>query len=405
MANIFFLILLAYIFIFSYKNFIRGGFFLLNFNSIFTIGFVYYLIIPYYFFVFASNQYVISTFSGVNNYAVSISENNKILYLLSIFLFYASMTYFSKRHLQNINIENIIGAEYSNSNFLKFCYFIIATICVYFVFKFRNHIGIGYTDANFEVQQKGSFISFSLLLYILSFLIKNPKDSVFNKYTLLYFIFAFIIMTMGGRIYFITTIFCILIFRTHYYKSIKIKNMIMILLTAGFLFSIVGIVRMHGNISLDSIFFTFFAEPIFTSYSLFSCLEGNELPIINFPYDIIFSAYNLIPSFIIPNKKDILDVAIKMSGLNYVSPLGARSVFTSLMINFGILGIPFFSYVISLYLKMIKKININLYFFTTSCFLFIFFRDPFYISIIKLLFEFGFIIPFILLILNKYFSK
>jgi hypothetical protein len=43
--------------------------------------------------------------------------------------------------------------------------------------------------------------------------------------------------------------------------------------------------------------------------------------------------------------------------------------------------------------------------FATSCFLFIFFRDPFYISIIKILFEFGLVIPYILLMLNKYFSK
>lgn len=401
-SNFLFVILVFYIFIYSIRHFIKKRYFLVNFESLFTLGFIYYLIVPYFFFVFKKDQTVIKMFNGVYNYVKQISELNLCLYIVSIFLLYFSAMHFSKYHLiKNTNIKEKKLKTSFVINY-KFVYFLLLSLCVFYTYKFKNFLGRGYLDESNMTGDKGTFISFTLLLYIVSFFLVSPKKKVFTIYTFIYFIFALIIMTMGGRLYFLTTLISVFVFFCNYKIRIRIKYLVFSIFILALLFSIIGVVRQGNKISIELILFIFLGEPILTSYSLFSCLSMNTLPVLKFPYEFLFGCINLIPSFILPDKISILNSFANMTKVDFVSPVGAESIFTSLIVNFGIFGIPLFMWFLSLVLRYIGKINQNLYFFAISWFVFTFFRDPLYVSMWKILFEFVYLFPVLLMINNQF---
>ena len=404
-SNFLFILLSLFILVYIVKNFFKGKYFILNFESLFTLGFIYYLMLPYYFLIFTKSNTVASIFPGVAHYAVQVSEFNKIIFVISIFVLYLSFMCFSKLHVFKSNeiFKIKSNTKRSSNRNLFIVYFIfVFFICLFFTYKFKGQLGKGYTEADNMEGGKGSFISFSLILYILSFLIIKPTTKTFHRYTFIYFIFALLIMTMGGRIYFLTTLLTTVIFIVTYKRKIKIRTIFFLTLVVAILFSVIGVVRQGSDISVELVMYIFLGEPILTSYSLFSCLSSNVLPLVNFPSEIVFGLVNLIPSFIFKDKVAFIAKFTMMSGINYISPGGAENIFTSLMVNFGVLGIPIFAFFISYFLKVIKNLNVNLYIFSTSWFVFTFFREPFYTSIIKILFEICFLLPVILFLLNNF---
>lgn len=400
-SNFLFIILNISILSYSFRSFVRGKYVIINFKSLFTLGFIYYLVLPYYFLVFTKDNSVRAMFSGVYFYVKNISEKNLCMYLISIFILYFSIMFFSKFHIVYMAHKD---KKSKYSTIYKMIYFLLVILCLSFIYKFRGALGKGYTESDNMTGGKGSFISSSLLLFITSFFIVHPQRKSFSIYTFIYFIFALLIMTMGGRIYFLTSMICIFVFISHYKHPVRIRNLIFIVLVSAVLFSTIGVIRQGNKTSGKLILFVFLGEPILTSYSLFSCLDMNSLPILKFPLEFISGIINLIPSFILPNKLQLVNKASEFSNVLFVTPVGAENIFTSLMVNFGILGIPFFSCMISLLLRFIRNLNQNLYLFATSWFVFTFFRDPLYVSCWKLLFEFCFLFPIILFCFNNFVS-
>ena len=401
LSNFLFVCLCIYIFIYSITHFIKNGFIILNFRTLFTLGFVYYLIVPYYYLIFKNDKTVISLFNGVYEYAEKVSEFNYCLYMISIFILYFCTMLFSKYHVTSFNKYKNENGNVFKLNY-KFFYIVFFVLCLFFTYKFRTFFGKGYTEDSNMTGEKGAFLTASIILYILSFHCISPKTKCFSLYGLVYFVFALIIMTMGGRLYFLTTFLSIIVFYANYNRKIRIRHFIFAIIIVGLIFSAIGVIRQGNKITSKLLLFIFLGEPILTSYSLFSCLSMNNIPILQFPYEFLFGIINLVPSFVLPNKVELINKFADLAKFNFVAPVGAENVFTSLMVNFGILGIPLFVFCLSMFLRKIKSINQDLYYFAISWFVFTFYRDPFYVSLWKILFEFVFLIPVCLYIYNYF---
>ena len=398
-SQLLFILICIYLFYVLLFKYIKNGCFIFNFNSVFTLGFVYYIILPYFLCVFTNNAFLPDSFELVYQYSERITEFKKIIFLLSIFLLYISMTNFSKLHSNT----NLCRKEYNQHNTIlfKILFFVVSSVCMYYSIASFRYIGGGYMLGHSETI--GALISFTSILFILSIIIVTPQKSIITVYTLIYLFFALIIVSMGTRMYLITSILALLLLYTYYRKQIRIKHLLLYFVAIAFIFSIIGVIRNGGEVSYESMTYILLGEPIFTSCSLFSFLQRNDVPLLSMPKDFFIYFYELIPKFLDSDKIEILRSAQNVSqlGIAFESPLGAINVFVSLMFNFGIIGIPFFCFLISILLRYIRKLNNDVYFYSTSIFMFIFFRDPFNISIVKMLFEVCYLIPMLLLYIGR----
>jgi hypothetical protein len=218
---------------------------------------------------------------------------------------------------------------------------------------------------------------------------------------LIYWFIAFFILTLGTRLYFLSSL--ITIFAMYYTirKQIKVIHFFFIIFFFALIFSMIGVLRQGGTLRSDRIVFIFFGEPFFTGYSLFSFLKLNDLPWLNMPNGLMVDVINLLPTVLMPDKGELMKT-LYVSNYEYVSPLGAKNVFVSLMENFGILGsfvfIVFLAFIVAM---LYKKLRYS-FFIIIGVLCFSFFRDPFSVSIIKYIFQISLIGPIYYFCVNKF---
>lgn len=377
-----------------------------NHNLLFSIGYVIYCIFPIIFgwyHLFNTQEYYEKWFSIFDK----ISTLNICIYLISMYAFYITFIYFSNKHPFSQNYEINSSKTYSKYTF-RIVFLVLAIVCCLFLIKYSDSFFSGYNEMTLNMSYKGQFTALTVLYFsVLMFYYVNRvhrENTFFYKliihpYSILYYIIAICNLSMGGRLYLFSQILCLVVFYCYYYKNIKLSYILLGAITAILIFAIIGLWRNETTFNVQNLISgNLVAEPIFTSYSLIKTLELGEFTIIRLPIVLLSYLINLIPTAIFPTKLNYL-LSAQDFGFTVYNPVGAFHIFTSLMVNFGIIGSILFAGLLGFMFNMLnRKNNIicpTIYILLSGYITFTFFRDGFETSLIKNMLEFSILIPLI----------
>jgi hypothetical protein len=268
----------------------------------------------------------------------------------------------------------------------------------------RNSLFGGY--ATYDTGARGKFSSLLIIFnfFLIYQLVSRQQLSLLLLTGCL--LTAFLLLSMGGRMYVFQTFIVLLVYKTSFAeKRWKPLQITLVALAAFFIGSFSGIWRMGQSFNFSKASYSFLAEPVFTWFSTSTFLIGNEIPLFNFPDNFITSFFNLIPNTFISLQPYV--VSTQDMGYTYQSPLGADSLWTTLIINFGAIGSFFFIALTGFFLNFLRhnaeRTRFGAVYYIMVCGLlpFQFFRDGFYIINKQLFFNF-LLLPGLMLVAVKF---
>ncbi len=216
-----------------------------------------------------------------------------------------------------------------------------------------------------------------------------------GRFLLLYLLASLLDVSMGARMYMVSGILMLCVYRSVFFRRFAAVNLLSLvsigLLVAGF----VGVWRMgkadYGIVE------NLASEPMFTAMSLMHFLASDRLPQLRYPVPLLSEFLNLVPTFLFPGKMDLF---LQPEDVGYVtfSPGGGLNSFFSFMINFGVLGTIGALFGLGFTMAVLKRkagspLLRTIYIMISGWFGFTFFRDPFYVSIVKCIVEFSVVVP------------
>jgi hypothetical protein len=279
----------------------------------------------------------------------------------------------------------------------------------------RGHLFHGYLEIGTEAENMeiGSFTAASIFLLSLAFLHsakqnegvgkkRSVRELFLTPYFALYFLVAFLVLSTGGRLYFLSSIIMLLIYWSAYYRPIPTKAALVTFAVLAGAAGLVGTLRLNGPVSISSVFFNLLAEPLFTSFTLTNFLRAGTFDLLRAPVFLISDFMNLVPSFLLPSKAD-LRANPEDYGFSVFAPLGATNSFFSFMINFGVVGTIAALFLIGWLYSYLRQSDRTLlhrvsYVMLSGWLGFTFFRDDFSISVIKSMFQFSVALPILMVI-------
>jgi hypothetical protein len=366
-------------------------------------GFIYYLICPFLAFQFLKLENI----TPVSDVLPYLSKNFfDAAYFVDLFviliMFY---TGYKLSFLIKLN-ENL--KKFDALAFLKrtpiYLFLTISLLTLLLMISFLQKGGTffsGYT--NFDVSFLGQVSTLTFLGFFFHNFFESPK---LKKLFILLLIFqSGILLGLGTRNIVMNGIVTIFLSSISLNKKILVSiKFYLVLFLFMLLILFIGVWRTGYLLNINSLFGIFLAEPVFVLSSAnvyFSKIGGR--PFLNFPFEIIISIINFIPSFVLPQKVDILNFFLQ--DVQRYSPFGASSVFVSLYSNFGML---YFLYVIAigvlfgyLYRKaLISNFYRSIYFSAAPLIIFQFYNQFLY-AFFKLLFWNTIFLPIIIFIFIK----
>ncbi|MGI4789016.1 MAG: hypothetical protein ACRYFS_09220, partial [Janthinobacterium lividum] len=295
--------------------------------------------------------------------------------------------------------------------------FLIVTLGIAAVYAFllRDQLFRGYGVAALDLGdvKRGSFIAVSLVLLALAFLssMKRAENRssqpsfptlFLNYYFVAYFAVAFLVLSLGGRLYFISSLVMLMIYWSSYFHRISRKSFLIVVLVLMTIAGAVGSIRQSNSLDLTTVLTGLLAESLFTSFTLTHYLQVGVFDVLRAPIFLMSDFLNLIPTALLPSKAELL-LDPRDYGFTIFAPLGAQHVFFSLMINFGIIGTLAFLFSLGWFFSYLRCIDRNLlfrlyYVLLTGWLGFTFFRDDFSISLVKSMFQFSILVPTLIVI-------
>jgi len=261
----------------------------------------------------------------------------------------------------------------------------------------------------YEIYDSGARGKMSTLLVVFNFFFLYQLLSRQKLSAILIFgtvVTALLLLAMGGRMYVIQTFIIYLVYKTSFApKRWKLHQIILFAIFALLVGAWVGIHRLGDSFDLSKGLYSFLAEPIFTWFSTSTFLTSNNIPVINFPSNFLTSFFNLMPNTVFSLQPYV--ISTQAMGYEYLSPLGADSVWSTFVINFGSVGSFFFIFFTGFMLNFLRHLSENNRFWAVYYILvcgmlpFQFFRDGFYIINKQLFFNF-LILPAIVLVVLKF---
>ncbi len=178
-----------------------------------------------------------------------------------------------------------------------------------YAFVLRSQLFHGYTPfdeigRDIKDTSRGSFTAASVFLLSLAFLYSvkrqerstetpTPRNIFLNRYFIAYFVAAFLVLSLGGRLYFVSSLMMLLIYWTVYYRRISGRAALNIFLALALGTGLVGAVRWNGPVSSEGLILGLLQEAWFTSFSLISYLSANTFEILRFPIFLLSGLLNL----------------------------------------------------------------------------------------------------------------
>lgn len=290
-------------------------------------------------------------------------------------------------------------------DFVPLLYFFVFIFAVGFAYRIRAGIGMNYGDLGELFTAKGTLTAISLVLLALALLQTAAREqptfkaSIANRWMLGYFLIAFLLLAMGERLYVMTSLLLLVAYRSVFFKKFTAAQLVAFTIGTALFSALMGLVRLRTDLTTNALVLNLAFEPVFTGYSLLSFLSFNSIPWINFPKLLLGDLLNLVPSVLIPNKVDVLLDPTK-AGYYFEMPLGALNSWVSFIINFGLTGTAAVMLVIGyglrwLMIRATTPVVKTQYLMCSAFVVFTFFRDPFSVSLVKNVFEFSLITPFL----------
>lgn len=288
---------------------------------------------------------------------------------------------------------------------ISYLAFIFMIVMILFIYLSRGSLFGGY--GSYDIGARGKM---STLLVVLTFFILYQWVSRQNVSVMLIFsavVTSLLLLSMGGRMYVFQLLVIILIYKTSFSAKRWSGTQLLMFGVAGFVIAVTfGLVRMGASVDGEKAAYSLFAEPAFTWFSTTSYLSANEVPLFNFPSNFLTSFFNLVPNSLFSLKPYIVSTASMVK--NYQNPLGADSIWSTLVINFGSIGSCLFIFATGFLYRLLQFISTRsrfmavFYIMMCSILPFQFFRDGFYILHKQVVFNF-LLLPFILLtVLNLF---
>lgn len=397
---------LGLIFFRLYRKNICNGEIKLDFNLFFTAGFLYYLFIPFGFICVFPGENVYKYFNAIYQHVRDVSESRLIVTLLSIDAIYFFMMFFSVLHANYS--KNGVKVRTVKTHFYQVIFMLVLLIFTVFLYGARDLIGRGYY-ASYSVETRGPltfaahFTVTSLLMYL------EKRNRIQKSAVTIVLLIQFIVMTTGTRMEAITTFIGLTLAILHLkgIKAMKVHKMITGTVIIAVFMTFVGIVRSGFDLSdISGAFFRIlFGEAVGANYSLFASIGMNKaFPLMSNPLALTLLFVNIIPSFIFPAKAKLYSEYIYNGTLKFINPYGGISLHTSVLIFFGLLGIPLFCLLFSLMLRYIRRISEFIYYDTIGMCTFVFFRNGFDTTIVKGFVENCTIFPLIIILIGNTFD-
>jgi hypothetical protein len=205
---------------------------------------------------------------------------------------------------------------------------------------------------------------------------------------------AALLLSMGGRMYVIQTFIVFLIYKTSFAANRwKLRQIVLFALVGFFSATLVGVWRQGGGFNFSKAAYSLMTEPVFTWFSTSTFLIWNDhIPLFNMPMNFITSFLNLIPNTFFNARQYV--VSVPAMGYFYENPLGADSIWTTLVMNFGSAGSFIFMFITGFMLNFLRHLSESSRFWAVYYIMvcgmlpFQFFRDGFFIINKQLFFNF-----------------
>ena len=379
----------------------------ISFIVTFSIGYLYYSILPMYFGVFNLSLQNIDLSEWFIRYN-RIPNFRIIQYLLFIIVVYLVFVFVLEKlfymllpKIKSLKMLKLIKNASYDDRYEKYWFIFFIFLGLYSFYRVSGELFSNYDWTNTTNRAVVSAFSMLVLSFtILYFTTHNKKriiDLIFNPWTILLIITSIILLILGGRLYVMTIVLAYIIYYTYCIKKINLKWImffgVFILLIVG----VIGITRSgFSNISVFSILDNILVESIYNFFSVIDYLTKYDVALINIPIGLFGAIILLIPSPIFPGKDAIAGFFVN-NNYHVESLVGGMNIFPSLNIEFGFIGTVIFLIIIFIFLKGLKEfkhpLTHTIYILFSSNLLFTFFRDPFSISIIKNILQFSIIMP------------
>jgi len=380
-------------------------YYLIDHKILFLFGYVFYLFTPWY----AGVTDAFEGYPGIELYQGFfrlIPRDKLSLYLLVTISWLPAfyLGHLCYKLFQPCKRELYCFPETGTSHAVSWVAVLLLGVLVLFAFVSRNSL-----FGNYEMYDSGARGKMSSLQMIYNFFLLYQLLSRQRTSWLLVtgtVLTALLLLAMGGRMYVIQTFVIYLVFKTSFAsRRWRLRQILIFVLVALLVGTWVGIYRMGSTFDGGKAMYSFLAEPIFTWFSTATFLDSNDIPLFNFPSNFLTSFFNVIPNTIFSLQPYI--VSTQGMGFTYENPLGADSLWTTLVINFGAIGSFFFVFITGFVLNFLRHLSENSRFWAVYYILvcgllpFQLFRDGFYIVNKQLFFNFLLLPGMILLFLRS----
>ncbi|WP_407291292.1 O-antigen polymerase [Stutzerimonas zhaodongensis] len=363
----------------------------------FLFGLIYYLITPYFSLLFLGDLPLVKAagpYIGLDYfnffYWLDVS-----LVLLFFLLGYELAKIIVRR--KGIFVDGVSGFRLAPSIVLLmlFAFYILI------FFKIRAAGGgmfSGYESYNIEVLGPLATLVFTSALFYNFF----SRRKIKSMYFILFIVASLSLLGFGSRMFFVLS-FIAMVLGSLSRNPFLFRNVYFYVLLSGAFLLVLGVGVWRSGYSFEDsaiLVSIFFVEPLFTATSgaLYLANLGGRL-VLNFPVDIAAALINFIPSFIYPEKLQIINQITFDE--NKESPFGANALFSNLYSNFGMLY-PIYIFCIGYFYGFLRVKSSwspffrAVYFSLLPLLMFHFFREGF-ITFIKVLIFNGVVFPFVLL--------
>jgi hypothetical protein len=272
---------------------------------------------------------------------------------------------------------------------------ILFIVMILFAYLNKGSLFAGYSAYDSASRGKMSTLLVVCNFFLCYQLLSDKRPSFIVMVTTL--ITAVLLLSMGGRMYVFQTFIILLIYKTSFaFRRWSGRHVLIFGIAATLIASLFGLWRMRAAIDINWMLYPLLAEPTFTWLSVSSFLAENQLPVLNLPSNFLTSFLQMVPKTFFDFQPYV--VSVKSMGYTFQNPLGAESIWTTSVINFGTLGSLIFIYLAGFFFNLLRCLSTQSHFWAVYYILacailpFQLFRDGFFIINKQLVFNF-FLLP------------
>ena len=366
--------------------------YLIDHKILFLFGYFFYLFIPWY--VGANNLFEDAPGMSLYHEFFSMIPEEKINMYFIITLawlpsFYLGHLLFNLIRPRKRQLDLFPATPLTRT--VPYIALLLIGVLVVFAFLGRGSLFGGYESYDIAARGKMSTLLVVFNFFFLYQLLTVQKQSRLLVAGLI--ITGLLLLSMGGRMYVMQSFVIFLVYKTSFAPKRWKGYQVLAVGFAGFLVaSFVGLWRMHTSFGASRAAYSLFAEPVFTWFSTTTYLNANDIPLFNMPLNFLSSFLNLIPNTVIKVQPYLVSTASMVK--EYQNPLGADSIWSTFVINFGSAGSCIFIFITGFMLHFLRHLSersrFGAVYYILVCGMvpFQLFRDGFYLLNKQLFFNF-----------------